>query len=187
MQAESARKASGDARAIFNAVEKFAEATGKSFVRYDESEKVQLAKTMPERIDSSHEFLSALHDISPSLSFTKAAWISAVTQLLQKHVGKKGWVMKDDYQASYLRVMPLRCANICRCVSQGEIKGLAAQTLGRKVPDWVQKLPWWGRAQEAKAGSESGPAPAKSVDMQFGYDDLGKMLVIFWWGNLSLF
>ena len=102
----------------------------KSFCTYpDESEKRKDAKLHVEHIAPHHELLHALHGLQPNLSFAKNQLREA---LLDINKDKK--YVKDAHTDDWVTTMVLRVGNLCRVVSQSEMKPSKAR--------WVQELPW---------------------------------------------
>ena len=107
---------------------------GRSFVRYDEAKESHHAKVMPERIATSHRFLGAVRALQPNLSFTKAAWTKALSMMYEKNKHLNNWTMKPEDLVSWKEAMMRRCQNMCRAVSQAELKATKSLQAGRKCP-----------------------------------------------------
>ncbi len=120
-------------------------ATSKSFIVYDECEKVEDAVVDAELIARSHAVLEALRQLQPSLSFPKVAMQSAVAWLFDANAAKRG--VQPAHKADWVITITRRLRNIVRVVHQGELKG--------KAP-WAKALPW--------AAARSSLAPAKTPE-----------------------
>ena len=115
----------------------------RSFVVYDEAEKVTETKTQPANIASSYQILDCLHSMSENISFTREAWKQCIKELYDQNNELETWRLKacdfNDYQTTMTR----RMMNLCRSVRQGELKARRSSS----IPDWVKNLPWWDEKQ----------------------------------------
>jgi hypothetical protein len=139
-------------------------ATDRSFIKYDESDKVQDSKLHTDKITVMHPLLAGLYELDDKLSFKKSVLSSAFAALFAKK--NVTWGMSEKFEAAWVKSMTNRVANACRQVTQGMMKP--------KHPPWVEQLPWM--AGLAKSATVAATTEAKPGDTDgksayfFGFD-----------------
>ena len=155
--AKEQRSTCGDSQRLFDALAPVVRGRGRSFVMYDEAERVEKAKTLPEAIGKAHDILVALRAISCNLSFTREAWKACILKLYNANKDCEDWRVSDHDLPDYLVTMERRMMNLCRTVQQGQLKAKSSST----KPKWIQALPWYSHGDGMQEQQE---------EMQFGFD-----------------
>jgi hypothetical protein len=145
----------GTAEDIFEALKPVA--TSKSFIVYDESEKVEKARLDIEAIAKSHDVLSCLHALQVNMSFPKTIMEKAVAKLFDEKY--KVWSMKPEHKDDWVVTITRRLRNIGRVVHQGCMETSAAA--------WVKGLPW--RAVSFDPDDKPAAASASSAAAEYFY------------------
>ena len=134
----------------------------KRFIMYDDAAKVSDSKTMPELINKSHELLAGLHDADSKLAFCRSTVKAALEIVLEK---RSFFDMSEDHRKPWLETNTCRVMNLCRCVSQGDLKATR--------PAWANQLPWNNDGDEppTKKSKKSLAAEAKpsTSEWKFGW------------------
>jgi hypothetical protein len=119
---------------LADALDSFAQNSGKTLLVYDNSKKVTEAKCDLKLIAKSHDLLSVLHKASSGkLSFKRTVVEGALRQIVRKH--GQHWKLDEEHFEDWVSTHTCRVMNICRVVSQA--------CLGSKHPRWVESLPWF--------------------------------------------
>ncbi len=114
------------------ALEPFIASAGRSFLKYDESEQVMKAATMPGMIKAAHPYLSAMHALDPKLSFKRTQVRSVIKMLLAKYGAS--WKLSGPLAEDYAVTLERRMCNIHHVVPSA-----CAKT---SRPSWANELPW---------------------------------------------
>ena len=85
-------------------------ATGKSFVRFDESKKVTEAKLDTTKVTASHPVLEVLHDLQDNISFPRSTMKEAVGTVFDNNY--KSWNLKEEDKDSWVEVLACRLMNL---------------------------------------------------------------------------
>jgi hypothetical protein len=138
-------------------------AIDRSFVKYDETDKVQDSKLHTDKIAAMHPLLAGLYELDDKLSFKKSVLSAAFSALFARK--SVTWGMNEKFEEAWVKSMTNRVANACRQVNQGMMKS--------KHPSWVEQLPWM--AGLARSGAEAAKAeePADTdgkSEYFFGFD-----------------
>ena len=135
-----------------------------------EERNLQHARLDIKSVYAHHDLLGALHAGQGNLSFPQST-VSAGVQLLVDDCAEN-FKLKPAERTDYIKVMTLRVLNLCRCVSQGQIKKPPAK--------WVQDLPWmakpvankrrWqkGILKRPSAAVSPGPSSSKAAKVSLG-------------------
>lgn len=149
--AANRQRFTGGADAIFMALDRLVRPMGRigrSFLKYDEAEKVGDARTDAKQIAAASAVLASLHGLSAKLSFKRSEVATAIERLFDCHCEQ--WGTRFEHKADFSAIMTRRVMNICRVVSQGDGK--------TKRPDWCCTLPWRQNdvAESAAVGADDG-------------------------------
>jgi len=157
------RRWSGNAADLASALQPVVQSKGRSWIKYGEAQHTQGAKVDQASIAECHDILAILKQFQANLSFTKATIKAVVQTLLKLNAGEESWSVKADHLDDYSNTISLRVANLCRCVSQGELK--------RSSTPWVKQLPWRNAGGSTQPSSSSQVSGDMSNDgFIFGWD-----------------
>ena len=104
----------------------------KCMLMYDQTLRVQDAKTDPELIGKAGPLLDALHEADHGLNFVRSNLEAGLKQLVSENADR--WSFDQKLSKSWIQIHACRLMNICRSVSQA----LTSQ----KPPAWTESLPW---------------------------------------------
>jgi hypothetical protein len=130
-------------------------ANGPSFCKYDdESKNCSDAKLKHgnKGVEGHLELLASLQKLHNNLSFPKVALVTTLGTLLASMEDDSAWKMAEEEKKDWCETLARRLRNMCRCVSQGELKS--------KNSKWVKSLPW-------KSDVEAKPAASGAVQYKF--------------------
>ena len=122
-----------------------------AFCKYaDESKNVKDAKVVhgDRGVEGHRDLLQALYGIQPNLSFSKGVMEGALEMMIKKTAKK--WRMTTTEQTDWLITMSRRIRNLCRVVSQAQLKN--------PQPSWMKQFPSIVTPHSAKKAAKS---PAK--------------------------
>ena len=106
---EGTRSAGKDATLLALTLKPVVSGRGRSFVVYNESDKVTQARTEPKSIQAAHGILAVLHEIQPNLAFTRCTWTTAISDLHHAFRDNDDWKVADEHLQDYLKTMTCRC------------------------------------------------------------------------------
>ncbi len=116
----------------------------KSFIVYNEEERMEDARLEVELVEKAHEVLEVLHTLQPNLAFPRKVVEDSLSALFEE---KKGaWSLGDHYKADWVLTLGRRLRNLARVVAQGELRSPGAS--------WVKRLPWNVGKDEEKQDKE---------------------------------
>ena len=125
----------------------FAREHGPNFCTWDnENEKSNSSKLIhgENGVEGHHKLLGCLHKLTENLSFQRLMVLN-VLQNIHTAMGEEKdpaiqekWWLKDKHIEKWKTDMCARIRNMCRAISQGELKARGA----KKKPSWLQSLPW---------------------------------------------
>ena len=120
--------------------------TSKTWLVYDEAEKVKDTKTCPETITKHKDIVKTLHGLQPNFSFVRGTVCEAMTLIFDSKV--ETLKLKADYKAEWVETHSRRMMNLTHVVGQASTKKTAAA--------WFAKL---GLDSSARP---SQPSPAQA-------------------------
>ena len=157
MAAPSREHYRGDAAKLTEALMEFATKDGPSFIKYaDEQKATAQAKLLHGKsgVEGHYEVLSRLKALQCNLSFTRAAVLSSLDEVLATH--RQNWRMNSAEAMDWRETIARRLRNMCRAVSQGESK--------RPGSSWVQQLPWRCAQAEPQTSASAKKADDNQAD-----------------------
>jgi len=129
---------------------------GRSWLRYDDHNIPGKAKLNVDQIAQAHDILDMLHQHQANLSFTRKVAETVVRELLHQFQEHTAWKCREDDVDNYVVTLTNRFCNICRAVSQGEVK--------HPECSWVSAVPWRQSMPEPRETPNKSRTPSAELD-----------------------
>ena len=91
------------------AIAALVKAKGRSWLVYDECDRVDEARLDVAQVENSHELLNAAHDLAANLAFPKLTAQAMVQQLYDMYKEDPKWTIAAEHLPDHVSTMTKRC------------------------------------------------------------------------------